>query len=85
MTPKRKAFLRPTAATLARLYRATFRLLGRQTDEQTEPAKVQADLCLALAARPVPGAADSALPEAMLRAFSAEPLTAGNVHFIGRQ
>ena len=85
MTHTGKAFLRPAAATLARLYRGTLRLFGRQTDEQTEPAKLQADLCLALAARPVPGAADTALPEAVLQAFSAEPLTAGDARFIGRQ
>ena len=75
--PTHKAFLTPAADVLARLYRAIFRLFGRQTDEQTEPTKIQADLCLALAARP-------ALPETVLQAFAAEPLAAGDARFIAR-
>ena len=78
MANTRKAFLSSVAETLTRPYRAILRLFGRQTDEPAEPAKVQADLCLALAARP-------ALPEALLQPFSAAPLAAGDTRFIGRQ
>jgi len=78
-------FLTAAAATVSRLYQQLSRLLGRQAHEQAEPVRVHADLCLAQAARLDRHYADLALPEALLQAFSSEPLAAGDTRFIGRE
>lgn len=78
-------FLTPAVKIFSRLYRYISRLLGRQADEQAEPIKVHADLCLAQAARRTRRYAELALPEALLQAFSSEPLAADDARFIGRE
>ncbi|MGB5178648.1 MAG: ATP-binding protein [Gammaproteobacteria bacterium] len=78
-------FLTTAAATVTRLYRQLSRLPGRQAHEQAEPVKVHADLCLAQTARRTRHYAELALPEALLQAFSTEPLAAGDTRFVGRE
>ncbi|MGB5541172.1 MAG: ATP-binding protein [Gammaproteobacteria bacterium] len=77
-------FLAPAAAAFARLYRALRRRLAPKTAEQSEPAEVQTDLCLAQSARLASHYAALALPEGLLRACSAEPLDADDARFVGR-
>ncbi|MGB5337464.1 MAG: AAA family ATPase [Gammaproteobacteria bacterium] len=77
--------LTPVATMLSRLYRGVARLFGRQSNELAEPIRVHADLCLAQAARQAQRYAEMALPDALLQAFTGEPLAAGDVRFIGRE
>lgn len=54
-------------------------------DEQADPVRVSADLCLARAVRRDQQYSERSLPETMLQAFSVEPLAVGDARYVGRE
>lgn len=80
-----KSFLAPLTLASTRLYRRVLRLFGISTIETAESIKILSDLCLAQTARRARHYREKMLPDALLQAFSSEPLVAGDARFVGRQ
>lgn len=71
-------------AAFTRLYGAMLRAVGRKPDEQNQATGEDSDLGLAMPLRRAQCYQESALPAALLQAFSDEPLAAGDSRFVGR-
>ena len=80
-----KPFLAPLTLASTRLYRRVLRLFGISTIETAESIKILSDLCLAQTARRARHYREKMLPDALLQAFTSEPLVAGDARFVGRQ
>ncbi len=74
----------PFATAITGLYHRVLGLLGLRSAEHADSIKILTDLCLAQSARRARYYKEKALPEALLQAFTVEPLTAGDARFVGR-
>ena len=84
-TPAHQSFFARVTTAFARGYRRIVKLFGIDPAEPAESIVILTDLCLAQAARRELHYRQKALPEALLQAFTAEPLAAGDARFIGRE
>lgn len=73
------------AGALARSYQRALKLFRLNSGGAAESIKSLTDLCLAQASRREHHYRDNALPEALLKAYTVEPLAAGDARFIGRE
>ncbi len=83
--PSQDSFFSPVAGAFTDLSQRLLQLVGIRSAEHTEDIKLLTDLCLAQSARRERHYKEKALPEALLQAFTVEPLAAGDVRFVGRE
>ncbi len=83
--PSQNSFFSTVAGAFIDLSQRLLLLVGIRSVEHTEAIKALTDLCLAQSARRARHYKEKALPEALLQAFTVEPLAAGDVRFVGRE
>ncbi len=85
MTKNRLTPVLTAISVFPRLYRRAFKLFGRKAAQLAEPINLKTDLCLAQSTQRDQLYSDMALPDNLLQAFTSDPLTAGDMRFIGRE
>jgi hypothetical protein len=83
--PSQNSFFSPVTGVFIELYRRVLRLVNLRPAEHAESIKILTDLCLAQSTRRARHYTEKALPEALLQAFTVEPLMSGDARFVGRE